>query len=173
MISLYLQPKNQIVHGNELAHLNEEELMTTKTISLEYDGYWREQKIASIPARSGVYTVYACKHNASEKTVTIRKLIYIGESENVRERIQGHEKWQKWRQHLQSGEVLCFNFAPIVADRVRAEAALINYHKPPENTEYVNNFPFDTTTIRTTGRNRFVKDYFTVYRSQRSAIGFY
>lgn len=136
-----------------------------KSISIEFDGYWREVNKASIPAKSGIYCVYACTFNSSQDTVSLRKLIYIGESENVRARVKDHEKTDDWKSHLKSGEVLCFNFAPIIADRNRAEAAMINYHKPPENTEYVNNFPFDATRMTVTGKRRFLEGSFTVYRS--------
>ncbi len=144
--------------------------MIAKTISLTYDGYWREPNVGGIPAQSGVYSVYACRHNVSAGTVTIRKLIYIGESRDVRARIQGHEKWRTWRQHLNPGEELCFNFAPIVTDRERAEAALIHHHKPPVNTEYVNEFPYPQTTIRTGGRSTLLDGYFTVYTTARRSL---
>ena len=53
-------------------------------------------------------------------------------------------------------EVLCFNAALIGPEadvRQWAEAAMIFRHKPPCNTEHIDNFPFDTTTITTGGRN--------------------
>ena len=114
---------------------------------------------------SGVYGVYACTHDPSENTVSIRKLVYVGESENVQNRVAKHEKWDEWHRHLLSGEEICFNAALISgnADRVRAEAAMIYKHKPPCNTEYVSSFPYDETTVRTSGRNRLLHDYFTVY----------
>ena len=142
--------------------------MAAKNYSLTYDGYWREIHINSIPSQSGIYSVYACKYNESKKTVSIRKLIYIGESENVNRRINGHEKRHDWRRHLQSGEVLCFNFAPINVDRVRTEAAMIHHHKPPVNTEYVNSFPYDATTMQTSGMNAFLDARFTVYQKQHA-----
>jgi len=112
--------------------------------------------------------VYTCKYNALEKTVSIRRLVYIGESENVNKRIDGHEKWTKWRQYLQSGEILCFNFTPISIDRVRAEAAMIHHHKPPVNTEYINSFPYDATSMQTSGRNVLLSSSFMVYRKQHA-----
>ena len=146
--------------------------MTAKSYSLTYDGYWREPNISSIPAQSGVYSVYACSYSVSSKKVNIRKLIYIGESRNVRDRINGHEKWPAWRRHLKAGEQICINFAPIGVDRERVEAALINHHKPPENTEYVNDFRYPQTTVATSGRNALLSARFTVYTSQRrSAFG--
>lgn len=142
--------------------------MAAKNYSLKYDGYWREININGIPRQSGIYSVYACKYSVSEKTVSIRKLIYIGESENVNSRINGHEKWPDWRRHLQSGEELCLSFAPINIDRVRAEAAMIHHHKPPVNTEYVKTFPYDATTMQTSGMNSLLSNSFTVYQKQHA-----
>ena len=136
--------------------------MAIKTIRLIYDGYWREPNISGIPAESGLYSVYACRYNKAN-TVTILKLIYIGESSNVRDRIQGHEKWPYWRRHLHAGEQICFNFAPVSKERERAEAALIYHHKPPENTEFVDSFPYPQTTVYTSGRNALLSSAITVY----------
>ena len=136
--------------------------VTARAYSLTYEGYWRERNKSVIPARSGVYSVYACRHSTVNNTVSIRKLIYIGESANVRDRIDGHERTTNWRRHLQPGEELCFNFAPISVDRERVEAALINHHKPPENNEYKHSFPYPQTTVSTSGRNEKLTARFTV-----------
>lgn len=139
--------------------------MSARTYQLPFDGYWREGKTGGIPAASGIYSVYVCTYDAAASTVDLKKLVYIGESENVRNRIAGHEKWPRWRRHVGIGQELCFNYAPITADRERAEAAMIFEHKPPENTEYVDSFPYDTTTIVTSGRNALLRPQFTVYRT--------
>jgi hypothetical protein len=44
------------------------------------------------------------------------------------------------------------------------EAAFIFKHKPPENTEYVDKFPFDTTTIKPREKKAKLSADFTVYR---------
>ena len=139
--------------------------MAAKSYSLDYDGYWRAPKISGLPAKSGIYCVYACVHNVTEKTVTLRRLLYIGEAENVHNRVAKHERWGDWVRELKAGEELCFNAAPIspAADRERAEAAMIHHHKPPCNVEYVNAFPFDTTTVGTRGKNAKLDGHFTVY----------
>ena len=147
--------------------------MAAKSYSLTYNGYWREANVGGIPAQSGVYSVYACRYDRSSDTVSIRKLIYIGEAQNVRSRVSGHEKTPQWRRHLTAGEELCFNFAPIGGDRERVEAALIHHHKPPENTQYVDTFPYEKTTVSTGGKNRFLDSYFTVHRTpQRTAFAY-
>ena len=51
------------------------------------------------------------------------------------------------------------------ADRERAEAAMIFKHKPPCSTQFVESFPFDTTTITTSGKNALMHAQFTVTRT--------
>ena len=144
---------------------------TTSTISLAYDGYWRETYAGSIPNKSGVYSVYACTYNSAAGTLSIRRLLYIGESAAVRDRIRQHlsgATGRSWKKHLLTGEVLCFAFAPISGTtRERAEAALIYKHEPPENTEYRYSFPakWSPTTVKTSGRNKLLNPHFTVRSS--------
>lgn len=140
--------------------------MVAKSYALVFEeGYWREPNVSGLPAASGVYGVYACTHNVSGNTVSLRKLLYIGEAADVRARVAGHERRYDWRRQLQRGEELCFNAALISPreDRERAEAAMIYEHKPPLNVDYVHAFPFDVTTVATSGRNALMKAYFTVY----------
>ena len=124
----------------------------TKTIRLTLDGYWIEEAYSKndIPKEPGVYCVYSCTFNKLYNDISIRKLIYVGESDNVRSRITEHERLEDWKRHLRKRETLCYSFAPIADedDRERAEAAIINYFRPPENTDYVNGFPFESTRIR-------------------------
>ena len=135
-----------------------------KTISLNFRGYWREPKKAFVPEVSGVYCVYACTYNADTNEVYLRGLIYVGESSNVRDRLANHERLKDWMQRLKTGEILCYSVAEVGSnDRERAEAAVIYRHKPPCNTEYVNRFPFESTTIETSGEHWFLKDVFAVY----------
>ncbi len=137
--------------------------MTTKTINLTFDGYWRDENSAGIPNASGIYLVYTCTRDRQAGQVTLHKLIYIGESDQVRNRIQGHEKRPKWQKHLAPGQELCYSFAPIGnPDRQRAEAALIYHHKPPVNDEYKDSFPFDDTTVISGGKCKFIEPSFTV-----------
>lgn len=141
--------------------------MAAKSYALNFDGYWRTPNISGLPPSSGIYCVYACTHNVQEKTVSIRKLLYIGEAANVKDRVPGHERWQDWEQELRQGEELCFSAALIApeSDRRRAEAAMIHHHKPPCNVEYVDSFPYDQTTISTSGKNAELDSQFTVYRT--------
>ena len=137
------------------------------SITLEFDGYWREPAITGLPEGAGVYCVYACTYNDDDKpkpTVSISKLLYIGEGGEVRDRVSGHELWAEWKEHLAPGQVLCFSAALVSPEttRQRAEAALIFWHKPPVNEEYKHSFPFDTTTISVSGKTTGLTTSFTV-----------
>lgn len=137
-----------------------------KKINLDFDGYWREVNKGSIPAKSGVYLVYVCRYNESKKTVTLDKLIYIGEAGDVKDRVANHEKWPEWREHVPRGSQICFSFAGVTSpDRERAEAALIYYHKPPCNDEYIDSFPFEDTTVESAGRCTLLSSPITVRKT--------
>ena len=140
--------------------------MAAQTYELEFYGYWREPTIENISDKSGIYCVFSCIHNPEKKTVSPKKLIYIGESSDVKSRLTNHEKLDDWKKHVRKGEVLCFSFAPASPDiRVRCEAAMIFKHTPPVNTEYTNGFPHDKTTVSITGKNTLLETNFTVYRA--------
>jgi len=133
-----------------------------KTINLDFDGYYPKM-IGKSAKGSGIYLVYRCIEK--EKTVYLKKLIYIGESEKVWERVDKHGKKEEWESKLQDAEVLCFAFASINGtDRKQAEAALIFKHKPECNEEYVDNFPFDQTTVNSKEKCKFISPSFTVSR---------
>lgn len=68
-----------------------------KKITLDFDGYWREANKDSIPRQSGIYCVYTCTYNATEHTVSIKKMLYIGESTNVHDRIAAHDRLDDWK----------------------------------------------------------------------------
>lgn len=140
--------------------------MAAETFYVYIDGYWRDIKKSAIPHHSGVYLVYVGTYNQFTNTVAPRKLIYIGEADNVNIRIQNHERRNNWLKYLQTGEELIFSTGEVLASsRARVEAAYIFQHKPPVNTEYVNSFPFDQTTIISSGMTTFLNTNFRVYRS--------
>ena len=140
--------------------------MAEQTFSVEFDGYWREQKKGGVPAESGIYCVYECTFNAQDKTVSLNKLVYIGEAGNVRDRIANHEKYDDWKKHVRSGNELCFSFGGASSTvRERCEAAMIFKHKPPENTEYCDEFPFDKTTMKLSSKIALLTSTFTIYRT--------
>ena len=77
--------------------------MEQKHYSLEFAGYWREPNVGSLPAKSGIYGVYASTYDANQGTVSLLRLLYIGEGADVRDRVSNHERWQDWKRQLKDG----------------------------------------------------------------------
>ena len=132
--------------------------MSSKLYFLNFEGYWRENEVSTIPNRSGVYCVYTSTYNpstVSRGTLSLRSLIYIKGAGDVRASITESENWPVWRKHLRESEELCFSVAAVEPSELpRVEAGLIFHHKPPQDSEYHDSFPFEpTTVINTSGRN--------------------
>lgn len=92
-----------------------------KTIDLTFVGYYREVKKDRIPSVSGIYCVYSCDYNKEKGKVTLNKLLYIGESDNVHDRIVSHDRLNDWKRALAWHETICYSYAEVSkADRERA-----------------------------------------------------
>jgi hypothetical protein len=149
-----------------------------KYYRLEFDGYWREpavfakpQSKSGIPKKSGLYCVFACIPFVEKEGITgvsPRRLLYIGESEDIRTCVQNHAGWPIWKEKLRPGQEVCITAALVAneSDRRRAFAAMIFQHKPPCNTEPADDFQFDPTCISTAAHNEFLYANFTVERNE-------
>ena len=142
-------------------------MMSSKLFFLTFEGYWRESELATIPKSSGVYCVYTCRHDSQRNLVNIRSLVYIKGAEDVRASIAQAENLSKWRKHLREGEELCFSVAAVEpSELARVEAGLIFHHKPPQESEYQDSFPFEpTTVINTSGRNHQLDELSVVHKT--------
>lgn len=92
---------------------------------VNFQGYHYGQS-SSFPDKSGIYCVYSM-HNG--------KLIYIGQAENLRQRITNHDRWQDFLKHRISPVtdlVTTYALLPI-GDMDKAEGRLIAKNRPPEN----------------------------------------
>lgn len=139
-----------------------------KTFDLNFRGYRREENWGLLPSKSGIYCVYAATLDGKTGKLKNGRLLYIGESDDIRRRVPEKPKRRrdKWARELNSKEVLCVSYTEIENedDRERAEAAMIYHHEPPCNEEYTDSFPFNRTRIRTGGKNAKLSKLFMVNR---------
>ena len=139
--------------------------MAEQTFNQEFKGFVREPNKGSLPSTGGIYCVHECTYNTSESTVTLHKIIYIGESEDINDRVNNHERLKDWQKHVRAGNELCYSYTTIGSnDRERVEAAFISHHRPIENTEYKDSFPFDKTIVKSSGRIGLLQDFFVANR---------
>ena len=138
-----------------------------KTITLAFDGYWREPKMSSLPRK-----LASTASTRAPTTRTPSQAHGVDRQAGVHRRVRRHSRAcdqppasPTWKKQLAAGQVLCFSAAKVAveADRQQAEAALIFKHKPPANDEYTTAFTgFETTTINATGETAKLTTTFTV-----------
>ncbi|WON75593.1 GIY-YIG nuclease family protein [Serratia sp. UGAL515B_01] len=134
--------------------------MSRKSIELNF--VWQGEQATNFPKESGVYCVYRTTLNPKKKS-DLKELIYIGESENIYERISDHNKLSNWKNCLSHDEVLGYSYSTIKAvDRKRAEAALIYEHQPRCNIQDAVEFHFPETTITLNGVTAHLTTPFTI-----------
>jgi hypothetical protein len=99
----------------------------------------------------------------NKEGVAIRRLIYIGESNDVKESVSHYKNWDRWRRYVGSGNDLCFSIVSVESTfRKRVKAALVFHHKPPLNEEFKESFPFDKTTISARGKTALLNTHFAL-----------
>ena len=135
-----------------------------ETISLNFKGYRRDVNKGGLEQDAGIYCVYRCTYDSSDSTVILKELLYIGQADNLHDRLADHEKFDSWKRHLNKGEQICYSRAHIgnKALRLRAEAALICHHNPPENTQHSDSFGYPATRILISGECEFLDTDFTI-----------
>lgn len=119
--------------------------MNDMILILNFNGYWLEENKDGLPEVQGIYLVYTCLYEKTTDKVVLKKLIYIGQAQNVRERILGHEKNELFKSECLQDETICYSYAEIRDDSElnMAENALIFAEKPKLNTELKDSFNYD------------------------------
>lgn len=141
--------------------------MAAETFEVDISGYLLEADKERLPSYPGIYFVYEGTFNKETDNVTIQKLIYIGETNNLNDRILSHEMYDEWKNHVGEGNTLCYSTGRVPrSNRKRVQAAFIYKHKPPLNEEFIDNFPFDRTTVDSSGRTACLDSNFTVDKTQ-------
>lgn len=124
-------------------------------IQLDVQGYYRDQSRNGFPHSSGIYFVYRGVFVPHLKTVTLRELLYIGETEDLYQRHNDHDKRDKFITKLQEDEELFYSFALTEniskKQRLRIESTLIYELRPQLNTQNMETYNYDQTIINVLG----------------------
>ena len=91
--------------------------------------------VDSIQHESGVYIVITF----TDFDETDYKLLYIGQSQDVRYRLMYHEQEASWRQHKHQG-IVCLAYYCNEAERIRIEGEILNQYNPVCNKPSVGSF---------------------------------
>lgn len=135
--------------------------MAAKTYNLNFIGYKWEK---DLPQEAGVYLTYTVKYNSNTNEYNIDKLVYIGESQDIKGRQVEHLADGDYPQ----GAKLAYAYALVSGgedNRKRCEAALIFKVKPEWNTANKQSFSYDSTTVISIGEHYGVPAELIVSRS--------
>lgn len=133
--------------------------MATIETTLDWDGVWEieEDDIpTNIPDEEGIYMILCGKKSSdSDKwDPSTYELLYIGEADEVRTRIRGHEKWPCWKRNCTNHILLKVAKCKLgTSNRQKVECCLIYKTKPICNDECKEEFPHgeDDINIKNTG----------------------
>lgn len=129
-----------------------------KQYNINFNGYRRDDKKQTLPHYSGIYMVYRCVYHKESDRVTLKEIIYIGQAEDLNERINNHEKSKKFQEKCKDGEELCYAYANVSLDDLDiVENALIFAQKPPLNSELVDSFNHESAGFWIEGKCALLK----------------
>lgn len=126
-------------------------------IKLNFRGYWRDVNRTGIPNIEGVYLVYRCIYNIDNDTVTLKELVYIGQSKDVNQRIAEHSSKGDFTYVLKTGETLCYSIAEVDSKLDLVENALVFMQKPRCNDRLKDSYTFGNASFDLGGRCSLVK----------------
>lgn len=111
-----------------------------------FNGLWSEEYFAKIPNYSGIYVIYS---GTNCRKVSLKEILYIGQSKFIRNRIAKHEKLSVIRDSLMPGDCLFISTAKVLNKRLlhRIEAKLIFDFAPKHNMQYSDRFEYPETVL--------------------------
>lgn len=136
-------------------------------ISMTFDGFWRDAKKQWITPCAGIYCVYACTYLADIQKVHLDRLLYVGQSENINERIMSHERAPYWNTFLNPMQELCYSISEVRQAHIRdiCEAALIYVAHPCCNTALTGSYGQESAKFSLSGAIGLLPSCFTVLPS--------
>lgn len=124
-----------------------------KHYNINFKGYRLDCKKATLPHCSGIYMVYRCTCDSTRRKVSLKELIYIGQAEDLCERLNNHEKYPQFLETCKIGEEICYAYANISMDDLDiVENALVFVRKPRLNSELVDSFVHESASFLVEGR---------------------
>ena len=85
--------------------------MSKFTINVQ--GYYLDESRKDFPLSSGIYFVYRGIHDIERNRAILNELIYIGETDNLRQRHNEHDRREDFLNTLGEGEVLFYCYAKL------------------------------------------------------------
>lgn len=129
-----------------------------KRYNINFKGYRRDCNKSTLPKNSGIYIVYRCVYDQGTDKVKLKKIIYIGQAQDLNQRLNNHEKYPEFLSQCGTGEELCYAYADVSLDDLDiVENALIFAQKPPLNSDLVDSFNHESAGFWIEGKCALLK----------------
>lgn len=124
-----------------------------KRYNINFKGYRRDCNKATLPHDSGIYMVYRCIYDSLTDKVTLKEIIYIGQAEDLCDRLNNHDKRPLFLKACERGEEICYAYANLSMDDLNiVENALVFAQKPRLNFDLVDSFNYDSAAFLVEGK---------------------
>lgn len=124
-----------------------------KRYNINFKGYRRDCNKATLPHDSGIYMVYRCIYDSFTDKVTLKEIIYIGQAEDLCDRLNNHDKRPLFLKACERGEEICYAYANVSMDDLNiVENALVFAQKPRLNFDLVDSFNYDSAAFLVEGK---------------------
>lgn len=129
-----------------------------KNYNVTFKGYRLETNVNTLPEYSGVYLAYRCVYNKETDNVSLKELVYIGQAENLRKRIQSHVSSNDLYDGCEEGEGICYAYASVsLTDLDIVENALIFAQQPRLNMLLKDKFNHESASFTIEGTCSLLK----------------
>ena len=140
--------------------------MSEQNIIVDIHGYWRETEKINLHHHGGIFFVYEAHHYLMDNTIDLLRLLFIEEVEDLQTNFRNQERFGHLKEFLSPTNELCFATAFVAEQfRTRATLAYILTHLPPANTNRLSHFPYETTTIISTGKTALLQPVITIKKT--------
>ncbi len=100
--------------------------MKEHVLFVDISGYWRMASVDSIITLPGIFFVYESQYDQISGALTLLRLLYIGQGENIRESIRSHPDLSTWQSGITNGNEICF--AAGLTDNYYRQTAVAAYN---------------------------------------------
>ena len=124
-----------------------------KRYNINFKGYRRDCNKATLPHDSGIYMVYRCIYDSLTDKVTLKEIIYIGQAEDLCDRLNNHDKRPLFLKACERGEEICYAYANVSMDDLNiVENALVFAQKPRLNSDLIDSFNHESASFLVEGK---------------------
>ena len=102
--------------------------------------------------------VYRCIYDSTSDKVTLNEIIYIGQAEDLNERLNNHDKYSRFQNACESGEEICYAYANVSMDDLDiVENALVFAQKPSLNSDLVDSYNHESAAFLVEGKCKLLE----------------